>query len=75
MLKGNSLYVKSLSEYKKIELYISNVAKIAFSHKYLITNPVLSRNPFSSDLLLSVIQERKINYIYLTFTFIKNFIP
>jgi hypothetical protein len=71
MIKGKLLYDKSRGEYKTIEHYISSVCRVAYSSKYLIANPVLSRNSFSSNILLSIIQGQKINYVYLVLIFFK----
>lgn len=54
MLKGKELYDSVLEELPKLDSYISNVISNSYKNKILITNPVTSRNPFASSLLLKV---------------------
>jgi hypothetical protein len=50
-LKGRKLQDSILRESTKVDCYLSEVIKYAYKRKILITNPALSRNPFSSAML------------------------
>ncbi|MFC1823049.1 hypothetical protein ACFL9T_10110 [Thermodesulfobacteriota bacterium] len=51
-LKGKELYHRITQRIPEIDGYLSKVISYAYKNPILISNPVLSRNPFSSSLLL-----------------------
>lgn len=44
-------YARQRDDLQQIDTFIQNVTKKAYHNVYLISNPVLSRNPFASSLL------------------------
>lgn len=63
-----SCYERLSDDLRQVDNYVQQITADAYRNVYLISNPVLSRNPFASSLLhnfLFRIPERDINTLYV----------
>ena len=69
-MEGRVLYNSTYKNYKDADCYISKVVKEAYKYKYLISNPVISRSPDSSNLIKNICCNTELYSSYSNFNLI-----